>query len=62
MERSRDQLRFLAQIARSKLRQVRPNDLDRAFLPLPNALAFLYFLVRPARIVFQYGIAPIIRK
>ena len=51
MERRGDQLRFLALSAGSKLRQLRPNDLDRAVLPLPKALRFLYFVVRPVRLL-----------
>jgi Uncharacterised nucleotidyltransferase len=62
MERRGDQLRYLALIAQSKLRQLRPNDLDRAFLPLPKALDFLYFIIRPARLLVQYGVSPIVRK
>ena len=62
MERRGDQFRYLLRIARSKLRQLRPNEQDRDFLPLPKALDFLYFLVRPARLLVQYGVAPIVRK
>ena len=62
MERRGDRLRYLLLMARSKLRQLRPNEQDRNFLPLPKALDFLYFLVRPARLFVQYGVAAIVRK
>ena len=51
MERRGDQIRYLVLSARSKLRQLCPNDLDRAAFPLPRALEFLYFLVRPIRLL-----------
>jgi hypothetical protein len=33
------------------LKFLRPNERDRAFLPLPKSLQFLYYLVRPLRIL-----------
>jgi hypothetical protein len=34
------------------------NAMDRAFLPLPNALSLLYFLVRPIRLIAKYTSSP----
>jgi hypothetical protein len=35
-------------------RMVTPNGLDRAFLPLPNSLSLLYYIVRPLRLMSLY--------
>lgn len=37
---------------------ITPNALDKAFLPLPRPLHFLYYLIRPIRLVGKYGLAP----
>jgi len=34
---------------------LRPNNQDRMFIRLPTHLSFLYYLVRPFRIISQYG-------
>ena len=34
-----------------------PNETDQAFLPLPPILHFLYYLIRPIRLVGKYGLA-----
>jgi hypothetical protein len=36
-------------------RMVTPNGLDHAFLPLPNALSSLYYVVRPLRLMSFYA-------
>jgi hypothetical protein len=33
-----------------------PSDKDRMFLPLPGCLAFLYYVIRPLRVVREYGL------
>jgi hypothetical protein len=38
------------------LHLLRPNSRDRACLPLPRGLAFLYYLIRPLRLVGLYGL------
>jgi hypothetical protein len=35
-----------------------PNEADQAFLPLSRTLHFLYYLIRPIRLVGKYGLAP----
>lgn len=35
-----------------------PNEADLGFLPLPRTLHFLYYLIRPIRLVGKYGLAP----
>lgn len=48
-ERLRDKFRPYAQ--QYVLEKLKPNSSDRAFLPLPEALHFLYFVVRPFRLI-----------
>jgi hypothetical protein len=36
-------------------RMITPNEQDHAFLPLPNSLSFLYYLLRPLRLVGTYA-------
>jgi hypothetical protein len=51
-ERFADKLRFLGLRARDRVGlAVRPSARDRAFLPLPAWLGFLYYVVRPVRIL-----------
>lgn len=38
------------------VRMVTPNEKDRAFLPLPAPLFFLYYFVRPIRLARDYGL------
>jgi hypothetical protein len=33
-----------------------PSEKDRAFLPLPGGLSFLYYVIRPLRAVREYGL------
>ena len=47
----RDSLRF----ARHRMT---PNEKDRALLPLPKPLSFLYYLIRPIRLAKRYGLRP----
>jgi hypothetical protein len=32
-----------------------PNEMDRQWLPLPSAISFLYYGLRPIRLLIQYG-------
>jgi hypothetical protein len=51
-ERFVDKLRFLGLRARDRIGLVvRPSARDRAFLPLPASLDFLYYFVRPVRVL-----------
>lgn len=34
---------------------VSPNEMDRAFVPLPRRMAWLYFLVRPVRLMIKHA-------
>lgn len=34
-----------------------PNETDRAFLPLPPSLSFLYYLIRPLRVFGKYSLS-----
>jgi hypothetical protein len=38
------------------LRTLVPNDRDRAFLRLPAYLSFVYYLLRPIRLFWEYGV------
>jgi hypothetical protein len=38
-----------------------PNEKDRALLRLPARLSFLYYLLRPLRLVGTYGMSPLKR-
>jgi hypothetical protein len=40
---------------------VTPNEKDWAILPLPVSLSFLYYLLRPIRLVGKYGLSPLQR-
>lgn len=48
-ERWRDKIRYFLRIA------ITPNEKDWALLPLPNSLFFLYYLLRPLRLIGKYG-------
>ena len=51
-ERLQDRVPVIGEFLR---RQITPNDRDRALLPLPSPLHFLYYLLRPIRLVGKYG-------
>ena len=54
-ERLSDKLRYFALRARDRIRLVvRPSGRDREFLPLPAWLGFLYYLVRPVRVLSSW--------
>jgi len=57
-ERLRDKLRYGYYLTRLTLT---PTSKDRALLPLPAFLAFLYYLMRPFRLVHDYGLGPLYR-
>jgi hypothetical protein len=61
--RSRERIRdkassaaFLVRVARA-VPAFTPNENDRASIPLPPALGFLYYVVRPIRLLTKYGSA-----
>ncbi len=54
-ERFRDKANYCLQMAV-------PSIKDRGFLPLPESLNFLYYLIRPLRLVFEYGINPLLKR
>jgi hypothetical protein len=55
-ERVPDKLRYLCQVAQSRVSTlVTPTYRDRSFLALPEPLGFLYYLVRPVRILLQWA-------
>jgi hypothetical protein len=39
-----------------------PSIKDQAFLPLPEQLNFLYYLIRPVRLAVEYGIHPLLKR
>jgi hypothetical protein len=54
-ERVRDKLRYFWLRAGDRIRlTVYPSQSDRAFLPLPAGLGFLYYFVRPARVLSRW--------
>mgnify|MGYP003575257843 CR=1 FL=1 len=40
---------------------MRPNSKDYALVALPEALSFLYYILRPIRLTVSYGLLPLIR-
>jgi len=55
-ERLRDKLGYVLERARIRLLPlITPSDRDRRFFALPRALAFLYYLVRPVRVLVQWA-------
>jgi hypothetical protein len=57
-ERLRDKMRYSWYFTRLTLK---PTSRDRALLHLPGILAFCYYLVRPFRLVSEYGVSPLFR-
>jgi len=51
-------LLYQGQLYRLIIFWLTPNETDQAFLPLPRTLHFLYYLIRPIRLVGKYGLAP----
>lgn len=55
-ERFRDRVRIYIHYGRRYFRlTVTPNTRDYALLPLPGSLSFLYYMLRPVRLVREYG-------
>jgi Uncharacterised nucleotidyltransferase len=54
-ERFRDKANYCLQIAV-------PSTKDWSFLPLPDELSFLYYLIRPIRLALQYGVNPLLKR
>jgi SAM-dependent methyltransferase len=56
---TRYSLRFRTGSARQRIRYLlflrHPTEKDRAFLALPGRLSFLYFLVRPLRVIYDHA-------
>ena len=50
-DRGRQSLHWLTQM-------LRPNQLDRALMTLPTSCSFLYYWLRPIRLMRTYGMAP----
>ena len=57
-ERLRDKMRYGHYLARLALK---PTSRDRALVPLPGSLTFFYYLLRPFRLVHDYGMTPLFR-
>jgi hypothetical protein len=49
---------YPGQLYRFLLFWLTPNEADQAFLPLPRTLHFLYYLIRPIRLVGKHGLTP----
>lgn len=49
-ERFQDRVPYLAHLVHLL---IAPSETDRAFLPLPTSLSFLYYLIRPIRVVIK---------
>jgi hypothetical protein len=43
-------------------RSISPNYSDFQFLPLPRGLFFLYYLIRPIRVLFKYSYKPFLAR
>jgi len=56
LERFGDRVRYFQHFAGSL---VAPNDRDRAVIPLPQGLSFLYYAIRPVRLLLRYGLVPL---
>ena len=56
-ERLRDRIRYSVRYFPPYFRRraYPPNELDRQWLPLPSAFSFLYYGLRPIRLLIQYG-------
>ena len=52
--RLKDETRIYADPLGVALQLVTPTEHDRAFVPLPDALSFLYYLVRPLRLLSKH--------
>lgn len=56
-ERMRDKVHHINYFILCSARRLSiPNEMDHAFLPLPKLLSFLYYLIRPFRLFWQYGV------
>jgi hypothetical protein len=56
-ERPQDRIRFF--LLTQGIHWLIPNKQDQAFLPLPTHLYFLYYLIRPIRLIGKYGLSPL---
>ncbi|NDJ61565.1 MAG: nucleotidyltransferase family protein [Chloroflexi bacterium] len=62
IEDRRTRLRYLRHVGAVLLRRLHPNAQDRGVIKLPRALSFLYYLIRPLRLIVIYGPALIRRN
>ncbi len=56
-----DRARYGLQFILSFFHQLTPNEKDRLFLSLPAGLSFLYYLLRPVRLIREY-VSPLLRS
>jgi hypothetical protein len=62
-ERRQDKGRMLRHYCGIYLRSVvTPTDKDRNIVPLPRYIAWLVYLIHPIRLVYEYGLRPIITR
>ena len=62
-ERPRDKFTYVGTWLRLSLAAgLTPNAVDRAWLPLPQRLSFLYYFLHPLRLLIHRGIQPIYTK
>jgi Uncharacterised nucleotidyltransferase len=54
-ERFRDKANYCLQMTT-------PSVKDWSFVPLPERLGFLYYLIRPVRLVVEYGVNPLLKR
>jgi hypothetical protein len=57
-ERVRDRVAYCTFFFRSKhngRRVLSPTSTDRSILALPRSLSFLYYVIRPIRLLLKYG-------
>jgi hypothetical protein len=54
-ERFRDKANYCLQIAI-------PSTKDWTYISLPQELSFLYYLIRPVRLAFEYGVNPLLKR
>jgi hypothetical protein len=57
-ERTRDGFLYLLYQLRLMLT---PNEMDHAVIVLPTALSFLYYIMRPIRLIMTYALLPLVR-
>ena len=62
-DRWQDRVRFcLRYTGQAVLASFVPTSIERTLMPLPRRLSFLYFVIRPARLLRKYGSLMLMRK